>query len=59
VDENLPIMFLSTRGHYSLVLDKGPAKQPVVELFNAMTSIAIVFDDHVYSIKLSTVYTLQ
>ena len=55
-------MFLPTRDHYSLVLDKGPAKQTVVELFNALTSIAILFDDHVYfidCIKLSTVYTLQ
>jgi hypothetical protein len=55
-------MLLSTGDHYSLVLDKRPAKLPVVELFNALTSIAIVFDDHVYFIdyiKLSTVYTLQ
>jgi hypothetical protein len=52
-------MLLSTRDHYSLVLDEVPAKQPVVELFNALISIAILFDNHVYFIdyiNLSTVY---
>jgi len=55
-------MLLPTRDHYSLVLDKGSATQSVVELFKALTSIAIVFDDHVYFIdyiKLLSVYTLQ